>query len=181
MKYEARLMASEWINGSGWNYENDEVNSWAVQADQVDAWKEMIKSGDKSLFDYITDGLDDEEYDEDLDDSGNDIKYTMELVEIDEDDFLETGKAIASTSIWWSELVSKNEEENQMKNISINNGVSYCTIKEALEAVGMDEIVSMMDDDVREEVANEWQGDEDDHEGFIAEYLRRAPEDLIIG
>lgn len=68
-----------------------------------------------------------------------------------------------------------------MKNISINNGASYCTIKEALEAVGMDEIVSMMDDDVREEVANEWQGDEDDHEGFIAEYLRRAPEDLIIG
>lgn len=68
-----------------------------------------------------------------------------------------------------------------MKNISINNGNTYCTIKEALEAVGMDEIASMMDEEVREELANEWQGDEDDYAGFIAEYLKRAPEDLIIG
>ena len=68
-----------------------------------------------------------------------------------------------------------------MKNISINNGNTYCTIKEALEAAGMDEIVSMMDDEIREEVANEWQGADDDYEGFIAEYLSRAEEDLIIG
>lgn len=68
-----------------------------------------------------------------------------------------------------------------MKNISINNGNTYCTIKEALDAVGMDEIALMMDDELREKIANEWQGDEDDHEGFIAEYLSRATEDLIIG
>jgi len=68
-----------------------------------------------------------------------------------------------------------------MRSISINNGNTYCTIKEAIEAVGMDEIVAMMDDDLREEIANEWQGEEDDHEGFVAEYLRRASEDLIIG
>lgn len=110
MRYEARLKTSEWINGSGWDDENVEIESWAVKANQVDAWKEMIKSGDKSLFDYITDGLDDEEYDEDLDDSGNDIKYTMELVEIDEDDDTEEGKVIASTSVWLSELVSDDED-----------------------------------------------------------------------
>lgn len=106
MKYEARLKTSVWINDSGWDDENDEIESWAVKANQVDAWKEMIKSGDKSLFDYITDGLDDEEYDEDLDDSGNDIKYTMELVEIDEDDDTEEGKVIASTSVRLSELTA---------------------------------------------------------------------------
>lgn len=107
MKYEARLKTSVWINDSGWDDENDEMERWAVKANQVDAWKEMIKSGDKSLFDYITDGLDDEEYDEDLDDSGNDIKYTMELVEIDEDDDTEEGKVIASTSVRLSELTTE--------------------------------------------------------------------------
>lgn len=107
MRYEARLKTSEWINDSGWDDENDEIESWAVKANQVDAWKEMIKSGDKSLFDYITDGLDDEEYDEDLDDSGNDIKYTMELVEIDDDDDTEEGKVIASTSVRLSELTTE--------------------------------------------------------------------------
>lgn len=68
-----------------------------------------------------------------------------------------------------------------MRNISVNNGTSYCTVKEAIEAVGMDEIVSMMDDEIREELANDWQGEEDDYEGFVTEYLRRASEDLIIG
>lgn len=107
MKYEARLKTSEWINDSGWDDENDEIESWVVKANQVDAWKTMIQNGDRSLFDYITDGLDDEEYDEDLDDSGNDIKYTMELVEIDEDDDTEEGKVIASTSVWLSELTTE--------------------------------------------------------------------------
>lgn len=102
MKYEARLTASEWINGSGWNYENDEVESWAIKADQVDTWKKMIKNGDRSLFDYVTDSLDDEV----SEDSERDIKYTMELVEIDEDDDTEEGKVIASTSAWLSELTA---------------------------------------------------------------------------
>ena len=111
MKYEARLMVSEWTNGSGWDYENDEVKSWAVEADQVDAWKEMIKNGDRSLFDYVTDNLDAEDYEEDPDDWEGDTKYTMKLVEIDEDDVFEEGKVIASTSVWLSELVSGDEED----------------------------------------------------------------------
>lgn len=109
MKYEARLKASEWTNGSGWDYENDEINSWAVKADQVDTWKTMIRNGDRSLFDYVTDSLDDE----DTKDSEGDIKYTMELVEIDEDDAFEEGKVIASTSVWLSELVTDEDEEDE--------------------------------------------------------------------
>lgn len=107
MKYEARLKANEWTNGSGWDYENDEINSWAVKADQVDAWKTMIRNGDRSLFDCVTDSLDDE----DTKDSEGDIKYTMELVEIDEDDAFEEGKVIASTSVWLSELVTDEDED----------------------------------------------------------------------
>lgn len=79
------------------------------------------------------------------------------------------------------ETDDETDGDKQPKGISINNGRSYCTPEEAVEAVGMDEIASMMDEEVREELANEWQGDEDDYAGFIAEYLKRAPEDLIIG
>lgn len=109
MKYEARLLASKWTNGSGWDYENDEIESWAVEADQVDAWEEMIKDGDRSLFDCITDNLGDD-CDEDPDDWEGDTKYTMRLVGIDEDDVFEEGKVIASTSVWLSELVSGDED-----------------------------------------------------------------------
>lgn len=109
MKYEARLLASEWTNGAGWDYENDEVESWAIEADQVDDWKEMIKNGDRSLFDCITDNLDDD-CDEDPDDWEGDTRYTMKLVEIDEDDVFEEGKVIASTSVWLSELVTDDKD-----------------------------------------------------------------------
>ncbi len=103
MRYEARLKTSVWINDSGWDDENDEIESWAVKANQVDAWKTMIQNGDRSLFDYVTDSLDDEV----SEDSERDIKYTMELVEIDEDDDTEEGKAIASTSVRLSELTTE--------------------------------------------------------------------------
>ena len=103
MKYEARLKTSEWINDSGWDDENDEIESWAVKANQVDAWKTMIQNGDRSLFDYVTDSLDDEV----SKDGERDIKYTMELVEIDEDDDTEEGKVIASTSVLLSELTTE--------------------------------------------------------------------------
>lgn len=66
-----------------------------------------------------------------------------------------------------------------MKQISINNGASYTTIEEAIATVGMDTIAMMMDDEIREQVANDIAPCTD--EEFVAEYLRRANEDLIIG
>ena len=68
-----------------------------------------------------------------------------------------------------------------MANISINNGRSYCTPAEAIAALGMGVIASWMDPETREALANEWQGEADDCIGFLTEYLRRAPYDLIIG
>lgn len=66
-----------------------------------------------------------------------------------------------------------------MKKISINNGASYTTIEDAIATVGMDTIAMMMDDEIREQVANDIAPCTD--EEFVAEYLRRAEEDLIIG
>lgn len=66
-----------------------------------------------------------------------------------------------------------------MKQVSINNGASYTTIEDAIATVGMDTIAMMMDDEIREQVANDIAPCTD--EEFVAEYLRRANEDLIIG
>lgn len=66
-----------------------------------------------------------------------------------------------------------------MKQISINNGSSYTTIEDAIATVGMDTIAMMMDDEIREQVANDIAPCTD--EEFVAEYLRIANEDLIIG
>lgn len=112
MMYEARLKVSEWTNGSGWDYENDVLESWKVETGQVDVWKKMILDGDRSLFDYVTNSLEDD-YGEGLEDSEGDFKYTMVLVEIDEDDeddVFGEGKVLASTSVWLSELLSDDEE-----------------------------------------------------------------------
>lgn len=68
-----------------------------------------------------------------------------------------------------------------MATISINNNRSYCTPAEAIAALGMDEVASWMDPETRDALSNEWQGADDDYTGFLAEYLRRAPYDLIIG
>ena len=96
MRYEARLSASKWTNGSGWNYQDEEIESWKVKADQLDWWKNAVENGDKSLFDYVVDNAD-ELYDGEV----SDIEWTMNLVEIDEDD---AEKIIASTSVWESKL-----------------------------------------------------------------------------
>lgn len=66
-----------------------------------------------------------------------------------------------------------------MKRISINNGHSYTTPREAIKAAGMDTIAHMMDDEIREHVANKYAPCTDAK--FIREYLRRAKADLIIG
>lgn len=67
-----------------------------------------------------------------------------------------------------------------MARISIDNGHSYVTAAEALEVFSIDDIAQFMDDDVREQIHGEIAGQCTDEE-FLEEYLRRAPEDLIIG
>lgn len=66
-----------------------------------------------------------------------------------------------------------------MKKISINNGHSYTTPREANKAAGIDAIAYMMDDEIREHVAHKYAPCTDAK--FIREYLRRAKANLIIG
>lgn len=66
-----------------------------------------------------------------------------------------------------------------MKRININNGLGPdCTIKEALEALGIDTLAHYMDGETREAVC---MMDVENDEQFLEEYLKRAPYDLIIG
>lgn len=112
MKYEARLTVSEWTNGSGWDYENDEVESWDISEGDLDRWKQLFKDRDRSLFDYVIDGLDDrdDDYDEDPDDEEGDTKWTMQLVEIDDEG---DEKVLASVSYWESKLMGDDEESDE--------------------------------------------------------------------
>lgn len=107
MEYKARLTVSEWTNGSGWDYENDEAESWDISEGSLDSWKQLFKDRDRSLFDYVVDSLDDD-CEEDPDDEEGDTKWTMELVEIDDEG---DEKVLASVSCWESELVDSNDEE----------------------------------------------------------------------
>jgi hypothetical protein len=66
-----------------------------------------------------------------------------------------------------------------MKNISINNGNSFCTVQDAISNMDWDVIVSMMDDDIREKVHFELAPCTE--EEFLNRYLEVATEDLIIG
>lgn len=66
-----------------------------------------------------------------------------------------------------------------MKNISVDNGIHFCTVEEALEKHSMDVIVNYMDDEIRETVASELAPCTD--EEFVTRYLELANEDLIIG
>ena len=66
-----------------------------------------------------------------------------------------------------------------MKKISIDNGTTYIEPAEALEAIGMDAIVNVMDDDLRESVHADLAPCSDLE--FLTAYLDRAEEDLIIG
>ena len=112
MKYEARLKASEWTNGIGWDYENDEVKSWDISEGTLDSWKQLFKDRDRSLFDYVIDGLNDrdDDYDEDPDDEEGDSKWTMQLVEIDDEG---DEKVLASVSYGESELMGDDEESDE--------------------------------------------------------------------
>ena len=65
-----------------------------------------------------------------------------------------------------------------MKKISIDNGMTFVSPKEAIEKVEFEEIVSWMDVDVREEVHSM---DYDSDLEFLEKYLRISEKDLIIG
>jgi hypothetical protein len=66
-----------------------------------------------------------------------------------------------------------------VKQISIDNGHSYVTPAEAIDAMSWDVIVNMMDDDTRETVHAAVAPCTDLE--FLAAYLERATDDLIIG
>ena len=66
-----------------------------------------------------------------------------------------------------------------MAQISINNGNSYCTIDEALQAYSIDVWAGYMDDEIREAVHNDLAPCSDAE--FLAAYLAKATNDLIIG
>ena len=71
------------------------------------------------------------------------------------------------------------QEEKKMKSISIDNGISTCTPAEAVNSVSWDVIVHYMDDNTREQVANELAPCTE--LAFLTRYLEIAPADLIIG
>jgi len=65
-----------------------------------------------------------------------------------------------------------------MKRISVDNGNTFISPKEAIERVGFEEIESFMDDDLMEKVHSlEFEGDQE----FLEKYLELSDHDLIIG
>ena len=70
-----------------------------------------------------------------------------------------------------------------MKHISIDNGRTYQTAEQAMPEIDnrnlWDVVVNAMDDDKREAVAYDLAPCSNAE--FLAEYLRRAADDLIIG
>lgn len=70
-----------------------------------------------------------------------------------------------------------------MKHISIDNGRTYQTPEQAMPEIDnrnlWDVVVNAMDDDTREAVAYDLAPCSNVE--FLAEYLRRAADDLIIG
>ena len=66
-----------------------------------------------------------------------------------------------------------------MKNISIDNGMTFVEPAEAIEQCDWDVIVMMMDDDTRENVTYELAPCTKLE--FLVRYLELAPFDLIVG
>jgi len=64
-----------------------------------------------------------------------------------------------------------------MARISVDNGNTFVSPAEAIEKVGFDEIVTWMDDELREKVHSmDFEGDL----GFLEKYLEVSDHDLII-
>lgn len=66
-----------------------------------------------------------------------------------------------------------------MKNVSIDNGATWTTPEEALNAISIDVMAEYMDDESREQTAREFAPCSDLE--FLIRYLEIAPDDLIIG
>jgi hypothetical protein len=66
-----------------------------------------------------------------------------------------------------------------MKEISINNGLTFCSAEEALEEKGFEVIHHYMDADICETVNNEIAPCTELE--FLQRYLELTPEDLIVG
>ena len=66
-----------------------------------------------------------------------------------------------------------------MAKISIDNGRTYCTAEEALNAHDLATIAHYMDDDTREQVHNELAPCTELE--FLRRYLEIAPYDIVIG
>ena len=66
-----------------------------------------------------------------------------------------------------------------MKRISVDNGMHWVSPETALGTIDIDTMAVYMDDDTREAVHHDIAPCTDPE--FVAEYLHRAPDDLIIG
>lgn len=66
-----------------------------------------------------------------------------------------------------------------MKRISVDNGMHWVSPETALETIDIGTMTVYMDDDTRDAVYYDIAPYADAE--FVAEYLRRAPDDLIIG
>lgn len=70
-----------------------------------------------------------------------------------------------------------------MKQISLNNGRSYMDVDEAMTEIMerslWETVVSLMDDGIREAVADDMAPCSE--EEFLTEYLKRANDDLVLG
>ena len=97
--YEARLSAREWVEGSGYSTSWDIVESWDIKSSpDLEWWIKGVKSGNKDIFDYVTDNCDEDEL---KTGEYGDNEWKMEIIETDEDD---NEKVLAVASIWESEL-----------------------------------------------------------------------------
>jgi len=74
----------------------------------------------------------------------------------------------------WNSII-----RNSMRRISIDNGASFIAPEKAVELADWDTIVSMMDDDIREQVADELAPCS--NADFLRRYLEYAFDDMIIG
>ena len=113
-------------------------------------------------------------------------RINMETAAIDlenfaADDFdMPEGITPAAYMAEWNGLVSENDGPCE---ISLDNGHTYLTAEEAMPEIERrnlwEALVNVMDDAIRESVHDDLAPCADGE--FLAEYLRRAPDNLIIG
>lgn len=92
-----------------------------------------------------------------------------------------TGKIEAKKigKTWVIDKNKLNKGTHTMAKISIDNGNSFVTAEEAINGIDWEEIVSWMDDDIREQVHSELAPCSNLE--FLERYLELADRDIIIG